>query len=350
MNNRRALKEGEHMDRRISILALVVVLSLAGACAKTEKADPAEAAWSEYTEAWSEAETAEDKTRLAEEYLAKFPNTEHSGRLARRIIYYRGQEMDDPQGAFDAIHGVLDQIEDPEQRFVASMSLFDLADSVEIPLEIGDVANALEAERPLSYDEHQWVFETATELELWPLAAKHAGAATEIATPENLRADYPDREFSILQTEQMVGLRKATSLTYEGWAAFKTGDTELAFDRFAAADAAESVNYLGVPKTPLYSFWGRAALAEGDIDRAIELLGAETLFSEDGSDEEPFLREAYAAKNGDDEGFDEFLWATRNELSKKADDFTLLDYDGNEVSMAETSAGKVTLLAFWFPT
>lgn len=338
------------MDRRISILALVLVLGLAGACAKTEKADPAEAAWSEYTEAWSEAETAEDKTRLAEEYLAKFPDTEHSGRLARRIIFYRGYEMEDPQGAFDAVYPVLGQIKDPEQRFAASMSLFDLADSVEIPLDIAEVADGLEAARPLSYDEHRWVFETAADLEQWPLAAEHAGAATEIATPEIFRAEDPDREYSEKQTAQMVGLRKANALAYEGWAAYNMGDIELAHDRFNAADEVNCVNYLGVPKTPLYTFWGRAALGEGDIDQAIEILSAETLFSEDGSAAEPYLRKAYVAKNGDDEGFDEFLWSTRNRLAAPVDDFTLLDYDGNEVSMAETSAGKVTLLAFWFPT
>jgi hypothetical protein len=110
------------------------------------------------------------------------------------------------------------------------------------------------------------------------------------------------------------------------------------------------LSYLGVPNTPLYSFWGRAALAEGDFDRAVELLGAETLFGQNGARADVYLREAYAAKNGGDEGFEEFLWATRNDLAKTVDDFTLLDYNGNEVRLADTSAGKVTLLAFWFPT
>lgn len=338
------------MDRKISVLTLVLVVGLAGACARPDAVSPAEKAWDELAEAWSDLETAEDKTQLAEDYLTKFPDTEHSGLLARRIIYYRGHEMKDPQGAFDAVYPAVGRIEDPEQRFVASMSLFDLADSVEIPLDVAEVATALESARPLDYDEHQWVFETATDLELWPLVAKHARAAAEIATPEQLSEDYPDREFTEQQSAQMVGLRKAASLAFEGWAAYNMGDVELAFDRFAAADEVNCVNYLGVPKTPLYSFWGRAALAEGDIDQAIKLLGAETLFSEDGSEEEPYLRQAYVAKNGDDQGFDEFLWATRSELAKTVDDFTLLDFDGNEVSMAETSAGKVTLLAFWFPT
>jgi hypothetical protein len=338
------------MNRRISILALAVLVGFAGACAKPGEVDPAEEAWSELSEVWSGLETAEEKTRLAEHYLAKFPNTEHSGALAGAVITNRGYEMGDPKGASEVVAAALEQIEDPERRFEVGMEMFRVANSVDVPLDLGQVADDLADLRSLTFTEHQQVFETATDLDQWTLAAKHANAAAEISTPEQLRADYPDREFSEAQTTQMVGLRKATSLAHEGWAAYNMGDTELAYDRFTAADVVDCVNYLGVPKTPLYTFWGRAALADGDFDKAIELLGAETLFSEDGSDAEPYLREAYEAKNGDDEGFDEFLWATRYELAKETDDFTLLDYEGNEVNLAEVSAGKVTLLAFWFPT
>ncbi|MEJ2581993.1 MAG: hypothetical protein P8127_10245 [Acidobacteriota bacterium] len=338
------------MNRKATVLILMVLVGVAGACTKQEGINPAEEAWSELSEAWSGLETAEDKTRLAEEYLAEFPNTEHSGLLARRVVYYRGHEMGDSDGAFDAVYAALDQIEDPEQRFVASMSLFDLADSVEIPLSIAEVASALEAVRPLSYDEHQWVYEVATDLEEWEHARQHAHAAFQLATPENFLAEYPDREFTDEKVASMVRFRKGQSLAYEAWALYNQGNTEPAFNRFAEADAIGSVTYLGVPNNPLYTFWGRAALAEGDIDKAVELLGAQTLFGQDSSSSESYLREAYATKNGNVEGFDEFLWATRNKLAKKVDDFTLLDYQGNPVSLADISTDKVTLLAFWFPT
>jgi len=338
------------MDRRISVLTLIMVVGLAGACARPDAVVPAEKAWDELAEAWGDLETAEEKTLLAEDYLAEFPDTEHSGLLARRIIYYRGHEMKDPQGAFDAVYPALDQIGDPEQRFVASMSVFDLADSVEVPLDISEVTTALESVRPLSYDEHQWVFETAVDIEEWSVANQHARAAFELATPENFRAENPDREFSDEKIASFAQLRKAQSLAYDGWALYNLGDTELAFERFADGEAVGSVSYLGVPSTPLYTFWGRAALAEGDFDKAIELLSEVTLFSADASRAEPYLRQAYSAKNGDEEGLDEFLWATRNELAKKVDDFTLPDFEGNEINMAEASNGKVTMLAFWFPT
>ncbi len=338
------------MSRKTTILTLIVLVGLAGACTKQEKASPAEEAWSELAEAWSELESAEEKTELAEDYLARFPDTENSGLLARRIAYYRGHEMEDPQGAFNAIYPALGQIEAPEQRFVVSMSLLGMADSVEVPLDIAEVADALSAVRPLTFDEHEWVFDTAIDLEEWAAADQYAYAASKLATPESFRAEYPDREFTDEKVASRVQHRKALSLAYDAWALYNQGNTELAFERFAEADAVGSVTYLGVPNNPLYTFWGRAALAEGDIDQAVKLLGTETLFGQNGPGAEVYLREAYVAKKGDDEGIDEFLWATRNELAKSVDDFTLLDYDGNEVGMADASAGKVTLLAFWFPT
>jgi hypothetical protein len=337
------------MSRGATVLGLAVLIGLAGACAK-EATEPAENAWSEFSAAWGRLETAEDKTQLAEEYLAKFPNTKHSGLLARRIVYYRGHEMEDPRGAFDAVYPALDQIENPDQKFVASMSLFDLADSVDVPLDVGEVAGELEAVRPLSYDEHQRVAEIATNLEEWGHANRHAHAAFSLATPENFRAEYPDSDFSDSKVEAFVRHRQGQSLAYEAWALYNKGETELAFSRFAEADAVGSVSYLGVPDNPLYTFWGRAALAEGEFDKAIELLGAETMFGQEGSSSEPYLREAYVAKNGDDDGFAEFLWSTREELAKTVDDFTLLDYEGNPVSLQDISTDKVTLLAFWFPT
>ena len=338
------------MSRRLTILAMVVLVGFAIGCAKTEQADPAEQAFSELREAFGDMETAEDKVALVEGYLAEFPNTENSGTLAGIITYYRGHEMGDPQGAYDTVSAVFDQVDDPVQKFEVGMEMLSLADSVEVPLDLAQLAGDLAAERPLTYGEHQQIFETASDIEEWAVAREHATAAIGLATPETLRADNPDREFTDEDLAQRVQHRHATALAYEGWAAYNQGDLEAAFAKFAAADDVGSVSYLGVPNTPLYTFWGRAALAEGEIESAIELLGAEAVFGDNPTDAMTYLRDAYVAKNGDEEGFDEFLWSTRNELATTVDDFTLLDFDGNEVNLTDVSSGKVTLLAFWFPT
>jgi len=182
------------------------------------------------------------------------------------------------------------------------------------------------------------------------LAKEHAAKAYELATPETFSAEYGKWGLSDDDLAMWLQHFKAFYLAHEGWAAYNQGDTEPAFTLFAESDAFGSESYLGVPTTPLYTFWGRAALAEGDLDRAIELLGAQALFGEDGSSAKPFLREAYLAEGGDAEGFVEFLWSTRNKLAAPVDDFELADYDGNPVSLSKVGDGKVMLLAFWFPT
>ena len=181
------------------------------------------------------------------------------------------------------------------------------------------------------------------------MADAHANAALLLATPEVYRADYPERDFSDEDLANRAARRRAMALTHGGWAQHKMGNSELAFSRFAAADEAGSMSYLGVPNTPLYEYWGRAALDQGETESAIELLGLHAIFGDDGSSAMPYLRQAYAAKNGSEEGFDEFLWATRNELAPTIDDFELLDYDGNPFRLSDVG-DKVVLLAFWFPT
>jgi tetratricopeptide (TPR) repeat protein len=326
-----------------------VLVATVGCSRLEEQPDQAEAAYDAFRTAYGEAETSEAKVALAADYLGRYPDTEHSGRLAATIVYYQGYEMEDPQGAWDVVSVALGQIEDPERRFEVGISAFDLSDSVDLSLDLAKIADDLGAVRPLTYSEHMDVAEAALDLEEWTLADEHSLAALELATPEQYRADYPDREFSDDEVEVRVRRREAAALTNDGWALFNMGDADLAMERFAAADAVNSVTYLGVPDTPLYRYWGRAELAAGNLDQAIDLLGAEALFGEEGSSAKPYLLEAYVAENGSEDGFDEFLWSTRNTLAKAADDFQLTDYEGNLRSLSETN-GKVTLLAFWFPT
>jgi tetratricopeptide (TPR) repeat protein len=340
------------MLRKTLLLLMMVAVVVTLSCAKgpvEDAVDPVEEAWTAVRAELGEAETAEEKTVLYEGYLAEFPDTERSAGLAGAIAYYRGHEMEDPQGAFQILDAALAQIEDPEQRFGVAMEALSLADSVDVPYSVAEVADELKAVRPLDYGENQWVATTAADLEEWVVADAHAHAALELATPEIYASDYPDREFTDEQLTARAGRRRAESLAYAGWAKYNLGNLDEAFARFAAADEVGSVSYTGVPNTPLYEFWGRAALAEGELDSAVELLGAQALFGEDGSSAMPYLRDAYVAKNGNEEGFDEFLWATRNELATEVDNFELLDYEGNPFRLSDVGE-KVVLLAFWFPT
>ena len=73
---------------------------------------------------------------------------------------------------------------------------------------------------------------------------------------------------------------------------------------------------MGVPNTPLYEYWGRSARA-GANSTGRSVARRQAAFGEEGSGAEIYLREAYAAKNGSEDGFDEFLWATRNDSLRR---------------------------------
>ncbi|MGD9253382.1 MAG: hypothetical protein PVG92_05570 [Holophagae bacterium] len=341
------------MFQRTSVLFLAATIVVTAGCAKqdqtTVEIDPVAEAWESLGAAWGEAETAEEKTALAEDFLARFPDSEHAGSMAGAIAYYRGVEMNEPEGAVATLNAALPKITDPEQRFEVAMEALAFSDSVEVPYSLTDVAGELAALQPLTYSQNEWVAETAIDLEQWDVADAHANAALVLATPEVYRADYPERDFSDEDLADRAARRRAMALAHGGWAQHKMGNSELAFSRFATADEAGSVSYLGVPNTPLYEYWGRAELDQGEIESAIELLGLHAIFGEDGSSAMPFLRQAYAAKNGSEEGFNEFLWETRIDLAPTIDDFELLDYDGNPFRLSDVG-DKVVLLAFWFPT
>ena len=48
------------MSRKTTVLTLIVLVGLAGGCAKQDQTSPAEEAWSELIEAWNGLETAEE--------------------------------------------------------------------------------------------------------------------------------------------------------------------------------------------------------------------------------------------------------------------------------------------------
>ena len=64
----------------------------------------------------------------------------------------------------------------------------------------------------------------------------------------------------------------------------------------------------------------------------------------------PACRAAFIATRGSETGYDEFLAAERVSMARTVDDFELPDYAGAMHRFSDLSKGKVTLLAFWFPT
>jgi len=334
--------------RRIATMLLIATVGLGFGCARGEPEDPAEAAYKALRAEYTATDDEEKKAELAEGYLAEFPDTSHSGYMAQVVAYYRGDRLGDQPKVFDALSTALDRIEDPEARFEVSMAMLSASYEVGQPLDLAAVADALAAERTLTFDEHYQVMDSAKDHELWSLVEYHADAALSLATEQSVRADYADRDFSDDQVAVRARLRKVEALAHKGWALCNVGRDEECFSLFEEADPLNQSSYAGPSETPLDRFWGHALVDRGAYEQAMALLLPDALLG-DRDNALPPLKEAYFALHGDEQGFEEYLWSERQRIARTVDDFTLPDYDGTPHSLSDRN-GKVTLLAFWFPT
>jgi len=340
------------MKKMLIAVGLAIALGFLGGCAKQtpeSTADPADQAWENLMATYNDLETAQEKTELFEGFLREYPDTGYAGQLAGAVAYYRGEELDDPAGAYAILAETLAENTDPEARYEIGTSMFPLAMKLGEPMDLGAVADELAATRPLTFGEMIDVADMALDHDQWQLAATYAESALDRATPEAFLADYPDDDYTAEEAAAKADRRKAMSLADLGWALWNMGQEDEAMAAFEGAAPLKTVTYVGAADTPIDLYRGRALLAAGDAAAAMELLAPGAIM---GSDEEAMtaLREAYVADRGGEDGFDDWMWSKREDLAREIDTFTLTDYEGNPQDFAALSDGKVTLLAFWFPT
>ncbi len=337
------------MKRTFAAITAFAAIALVIACGSPAlPPESVDEAYDSLKDKFGEAQTAEEKAAIAEDFLARFPNSEYTGGVAGAIVYYRGDELGEPQKAWDSVQAALAKVEDPEIRFETNMNLLDLSSEIGQPIDLAAVAAELAEHRDLTYSEHSDIMDAGINNELWPVVEVHAAKGLELATAEAFLADYPDDEYTIEEATEKAGRRKAMSMTNQAWALANTDRQEEAVTIFETIAALGSTNYLGVPNTDVNVYWGKTVLGLGNAEQALELLAPNAIM---GDSDTAFaaLKEAWVAKNDNDEGFDAYVASTRISLAKSIDTFTLTDYEGNDIDFASFN-GKVTLLSFWFPT
>ena len=335
------------MHRWKTVFFVAIAAALLIGCG-TQPQQSVEDAFGEFREAIREIETPEEKTALCEEFLTQFPESEHTRSLAGAVAYYRGEAMKDPAGAVEFLDGLLAKVEDPEMRFGVQMAQFPLAEEIGQAKDLEGIVTELEVHRALTFSENLAVGEMAAGHELWSLAETRAVAASALATADAYRSEYPDTELSEGEVIAKADNRSVMAATNRGWALAHLDREAEALEVFEVAAPLSQSNYLGVPSTELFAYWGRTTLDQGDAERALELLGPTAVL---GDNDKAFdaYREAYVAVHEDGSGFDDFLWSARQDLAKVVDDFELPDYEGALNHLGD-ARGKVVFLSFWFPT
>jgi tetratricopeptide (TPR) repeat protein len=337
------------MRRPLMVAGLAIALALIGACSKGPSVSPAEQEWADFRAAYGELETSQDKAELIEAYLREHPDSPHAGDLAPAVAYYRGEELGEPTAAYTVLGETLAASTDPEARFQIAMAMFPLAVEVGEEMDLGAAAAELAAARPLSFVEMIDVADLAVKHGQWQVGAEYAEASLAKATPEAFLGDYPDDGYTMEEATAKAERRRSMALADLGWARWNLGSHDQAIAAFEEAMQLRTVDYVGASDTNLDLFAGKMALAAGDPQRAMALLAPSAVMGGD-HDAAAAYREAYIADRGSDEGLEEHLWSERQSLARPVDDFTLADYHGVAHDFDGLSDGKVTLLAFWFPT
>jgi tetratricopeptide (TPR) repeat protein len=344
------------MRRLIPLILLLAALVLPVAAQAAPNAPPAQPAAEKPPDADSyfqqilpklrAAETSAERYELCKDFVTKFPEHRYSMYLldtAREAC----AEMKKLPDFLPLAESVLAAVKTPDaQRGVKAVLIQAYAD-----LGRTDKVKSLSAEvlgPEANFGNFQTLVPVLAKAGLWPEVTAAVAKAEPLATGESIQKDYPNRQFTPADLDRRANSRKGFLLTYRGWAKANTGAAAEALKDFQAADPLISRNFVGASMDPLDLYWGKALLLTGQFDAAVDRLARPALFGGD-PEYQAVLKEVYLKKGGDEAGFDAYLEGLRPKYAKAMVDFTLPDYAGKEFDFA-SSHGKVTLLAFWFPT
>jgi peroxiredoxin/tetratricopeptide (TPR) repeat protein len=121
----------------------------------------------------------------------------------------------------------------------------------------------------------------------------------------------------------------------------------------------EALRYTKSKEGDVNELYSKVLVENGDYSKAMNVIGDFIKMGSGTEKMKDYLREAYRNEKGSTDGFDEYLSKFENTASEKltdklekemiqepAPDFTLIDLDGKQVSLADFK-GKTVVLDFW---
>ena len=313
--------------------------------AATEELSEVDQAAEETWAIWEETEDPDVKVGLAHDFLARYPDSDHTGDFLGSAVYHYTESLDRPDEAYELVTGTLAQVEDPDARLETQMQLAVLHSKTGRLEELSALADEMAEEHDFQFTDHLELMELATEAGAWSLAIEQAEAGLAFATPEAFKAQWPD--YDDVYAARAGRRRTAYCKAYQGWAEANLGQFEAALASFTTGVENTSYSLLGVDETPLHLYWGQTLTLMGEPEDAMNRLGVEALF---GSKEaKQAYTDAWVAAHGTGEGLEERLWALRQEHAKPLPQFSLPNYEGETFESTE-HIGDVMLIAAWNPT
>ena len=313
--------------------------------AATEELSEVDQAAEETWAIWEETEDPDVKVGLAHDFLARYPDSDHTGDFLGSAVSHYTESLDRPDEAYELVTGTLAQVEDPDARLEIQMQLAVLHSKTGRLEELSALADEMAEEHDFQFTDHLELMELATEAGAWSLAIEQAEAGLAFATPEAFKAQWPD--YDDVYAARAGRRRTAYCKAYQGWAEANLGQFEAALASFTTGVENTSYSLLGVDETPLHLYWGQTLTLMGEPEDAMNRLGVEALF---GSKEaKQAYTDAWVAAHGTGKGLEERLWALRQEHAKPLPQFSLPNYEGETFESTE-HIGDVMLIAAWNPT
>jgi len=321
----------------------LVLLAAVPACTAQDKLEEDIKALST---ALGDAESDEQSVQLLKDFLKEHPDTKYTAPVLDAIAYYQGSSLGDREGAAEFIAKHIELLEDQTTIRNSKVVLAGLYGAPKHREKLRELSEQLLEAGGLTYHNFATLIDASFGAEDWELALELVEPAKKTSTLEAVKGDYPNATDE--KAEERSRLRASDLAAYEGWALANTGETAKAIELFERADEGVRRNYFDVPDGMVNVYWGRTLMMKGEAEAALEKLLPSALWAAN-EDAVEAAREIYLAQGGSPEDFEDYLFEKRLETAKEIDDFTAADYEGRDHSSKDLM-GRVTLLAFWFPT
>lgn len=291
----------------------------------------------------------DEKIKLITEYLDTTPENQFTSSVVRQATDIFINEKSDANRAESFIKGLLARFKDPKNIFEAKKHLIRVYGEQKDLAGIKSLAADLQTYPKFGYWDYRAIADAARTGEFWDYALGYYQKAVEAGSLKGLRKELgPNSRWTDEQVKGLSERRSAPALVWNGWVLAQLKRYDDAEASFKRASDIVHYSYVGVPREELNVYWGKSRFLMGNIEGAIEKLIPDAVF---GGNKKAIatLKKAYASKNGNENGFTEFLKKKKAEIAKSAVDFTLDDYKGGKLTLSKLK-GKVVFLTFWFPT
>ena len=338
------------MLRKTPVIVFVaaLVLGMAAVVMAQDEAVSVDDAYKQLIEERREYDDMAKRLELTKAFLAKYPDSKYTARLAHHVYYYQGDQLDDVPGAIVYAEGLRAGLTNPEWVVDFDKKMVELYGEAGMLDKMTMVAGKLEEAGEMKFNDYWNIMLVATEHQNWAMVRAYAIKAWPTADAKGYRADYPDYDMTDEEIQIAGDNRTGMVAGKEAWALANMGMVDEALTHFEMTKMKLQRSFVGVAEYDIDIHYGNTLLMKGDYEGAINMFASEALIMQN---EKALagMKEAYTQWNGSNAGFDEYADKLHVKIAPKVEDFELPGYDGARYKYADIK-GDVTMLAFWFPT